>query len=119
MITSENSIEQLGFSDAGLTSVSSASTARAWCGATTSWEIAGRRTVAAARAGPRAVHRGGAVHEQLHGGAALRRRRGQPASRWTLIDYVLTLRMRPVKVKLRLLAGKGQTMRYVLVERPS
>jgi photoactive yellow protein len=31
------------------------------------------------------------------------------------IDYVLTLRMRPVKVKLRLLAPAGQGMRYVLV----
>lgn len=35
------------------------------------------------------------------------------------IDYVLTLRMRPVKVKLRLLAAPGTTMRYVLVLRPS
>jgi photoactive yellow protein len=33
------------------------------------------------------------------------------------IDYVLTLRMRPVKVKLRLLAGAGSTTRYVLVQR--
>lgn len=33
------------------------------------------------------------------------------------IDYVLTLRMRPVKVKLRLLAAPGTAMRYVLVER--
>jgi hypothetical protein len=32
------------------------------------------------------------------------------------VDYVLTLRMRPVKVKLRLLAGEGPT-RYVLVQR--
>ena len=32
------------------------------------------------------------------------------------LDYVLTLRMRPVKVKLRLLAGAGST-RYVLVQR--
>lgn len=33
------------------------------------------------------------------------------------IDYVLTLRMRPVKVKLRLLADPGGEMRYVLVQR--
>lgn len=33
------------------------------------------------------------------------------------IDYVLTLRMRPVKVKLRLLAGTEQGARYVLVQR--
>ncbi|HEY5800097.1 MAG TPA: phosphonate transporter [Burkholderiaceae bacterium] len=34
------------------------------------------------------------------------------------IDYVLTLRMRPVKVVLRLLAGaNGAAMRYVLVQR--
>lgn len=33
------------------------------------------------------------------------------------IDYVLTLRMRPVKVQLRLLAGAGGSMRYVLVQR--
>jgi photoactive yellow protein len=31
------------------------------------------------------------------------------------IDYVLTLRMRPVKVSLRLLAPANQGMRYVLV----
>lgn len=35
------------------------------------------------------------------------------------IDYVLTLRMRPVKVKLRLLAGAGSELRYVLVLRRS
>ena len=35
------------------------------------------------------------------------------------IDYVLTLRMRPVKVALRLLAAPGATHRYVLVQRPS
>jgi photoactive yellow protein len=34
------------------------------------------------------------------------------------IDYVLTLRMRPVKVKLRLLADPGCAHRYVLVQRP-
>lgn len=34
------------------------------------------------------------------------------------IDYVLTLRMRPIKVKLRLLAAPGMTMRYLLVYRP-
>lgn len=33
------------------------------------------------------------------------------------IDYVLTLRMRPVKVKLRLLAGTDSGTRYVLVQR--
>ncbi len=33
------------------------------------------------------------------------------------IDYVLTLRMRPVKVKLRLLAPPGATTRYVVVHR--
>jgi photoactive yellow protein len=33
------------------------------------------------------------------------------------IDYVLTLRMRPVKVKLRLLASDGVALRYVLVSR--
>lgn len=35
------------------------------------------------------------------------------------IDYVLTLRMRPVKVKLRLLASPGAAQRYVLVLRPA
>ena len=35
------------------------------------------------------------------------------------IDYVLTLRMRPQKVKLRLLAAPGLTGRYVLVQRAS
>lgn len=34
------------------------------------------------------------------------------------IDYVLTLRMRPVKVRLRLLAAPGAGLRYVLVDRP-
>ena len=34
------------------------------------------------------------------------------------IDYVLTLRMRPIKVKLRLLASAGAVWRYVLVLRP-
>ena len=33
------------------------------------------------------------------------------------IDYVLTLRMRPVKVTLRLLAEAGGALRYVLVQR--
>ena len=33
------------------------------------------------------------------------------------IDYVLTLRMRPAKVKLRLLAEPGAAVRYVLVQR--
>ena len=35
------------------------------------------------------------------------------------IDYVLTLRMRPVKVRLRLLAAPGCDSRYVLVHRPA
>jgi photoactive yellow protein len=35
----------------------------------------------------------------------------------TTIDYVLTLRMRPVKVKLRLIATPGAAMRHVLVLR--
>ena len=35
------------------------------------------------------------------------------------INYVLTLRMRPVKVQLRLLAAPDSAMRYVLVCRPS
>ena len=33
------------------------------------------------------------------------------------IDYVFTLRMRPVKVRLRLLASPGTALRYVLVQR--
>ncbi|QOL49060.1 PAS domain-containing protein [Massilia litorea] len=33
------------------------------------------------------------------------------------IDYVLTLRMRPIKVKLRLLASAASGTRYVLVQR--
>jgi len=33
------------------------------------------------------------------------------------IDYVLTLRMRPVKVALRLLSEPGSAVRYVLVQR--
>jgi photoactive yellow protein len=33
------------------------------------------------------------------------------------IDYVLTLRMRPIKVHLRLLARPDQNLRYVLVSR--
>jgi len=33
------------------------------------------------------------------------------------LDYVLTLRMRPVKVALRLLANPGGATRYVLVQR--
>jgi photoactive yellow protein len=35
------------------------------------------------------------------------------------IDYVLTLRMSPVKVKLRLLAASDAVHRYVLVQRSS
>lgn len=34
-----------------------------------------------------------------------------------VIDYVLTLRMKPVRVKLRLLAEPGASLRYVLVQR--
>lgn len=34
------------------------------------------------------------------------------------VPYVLTLRMRPVKVRLRLLAAPGAALRYVLVQRP-
>jgi len=34
------------------------------------------------------------------------------------VDYVFTLRMRPVKVKLRLLSRPGEALRYVLVSRP-
>jgi photoactive yellow protein len=33
------------------------------------------------------------------------------------LDYVLTLRMRPVKVALRLLSAPGSAVRYVLVQR--
>jgi photoactive yellow protein len=35
----------------------------------------------------------------------------------TTLDYVFTLRMRPQKVRLRLLAAPGRVDRYVLVER--
>lgn len=34
-----------------------------------------------------------------------------------IIDYVLTLRMRPIKVQLRLLAAPGASWRYVVVRR--
>jgi photoactive yellow protein len=34
-----------------------------------------------------------------------------------VIDYVLTLRMKPTKVRLRLLAAPGLSLRYVLVDR--
>ena len=34
------------------------------------------------------------------------------------IDYVLTLRMRPIRVKLRLVASFGETLRYVFIKRP-
>jgi photoactive yellow protein len=40
---------------------------------------------------------------------------GQPLDE--TLDYVLTLRMRPVKVKLRLLARPGAALRWVLVGR--
>ena len=33
------------------------------------------------------------------------------------IDYVLTLRMRPTKVKLRLISSPDMTMRYVFIQR--
>ena len=33
------------------------------------------------------------------------------------LDYVLTLRMRPAKVKMRLLAGPGAGRRFVLIHR--
>ncbi len=33
------------------------------------------------------------------------------------IDYVLTLRMRPTRVKMRLLALPGAALRYVLIQR--
>lgn len=33
------------------------------------------------------------------------------------IDYVLTLRMKPVRVKLRLLAHPGKPLRHVIVQR--
>ena len=33
------------------------------------------------------------------------------------IDYVLTLRMRPIKVKLRMLADPASALRFVLVKR--
>jgi photoactive yellow protein len=33
------------------------------------------------------------------------------------VDYVLTLRMRPCRVKLRLLAAPGGALRYVCIER--
>lgn len=33
------------------------------------------------------------------------------------LDYVLTLRMRPIKVRLRLLADPRHAMRYVLIRR--
>jgi photoactive yellow protein len=33
------------------------------------------------------------------------------------IDYVLTLRMHPIKVKLRLVAMPGDALRYVLIQR--
>ncbi|MGI4777890.1 MAG: phosphonate transporter [Janthinobacterium lividum] len=36
-----------------------------------------------------------------------------------VLDYVLTLRMRPIKVKLRLLAGTAPALRYVLIKRPA
>ena len=42
-------------------------------------------------------------------------REGSPLD--ATIDYVLTLRMRPIKVKLRLLSTPGDPLRYVLVFR--
>lgn len=35
------------------------------------------------------------------------------------VDYVFTLRMRPVKVRLRLLADPASALRYVVVHRPA
>lgn len=35
----------------------------------------------------------------------------------TIIDYVLTLRMRPTPVKLRLLKNAGSARRYILIQR--
>jgi photoactive yellow protein len=34
-----------------------------------------------------------------------------------VIDYVLTLRMRPTKVRMRLLKQAGAAMRYILIQR--
>ena len=34
-----------------------------------------------------------------------------------IVPYVLTLRMRPTRVRLRLLAGDGAPLRYILIER--
>jgi hypothetical protein len=34
-----------------------------------------------------------------------------------IVPYVLTLRMRPTKVRLRLLAAPGASCRYILIER--
>jgi photoactive yellow protein len=34
-----------------------------------------------------------------------------------VIDYVLTLRMRPTKVRLRMLKRAGESMRYILIQR--
>jgi photoactive yellow protein len=41
----------------------------------------------------------------------------QGATLDAVIDYVFTLRMRPCKVRLRLMASPGQSLRYVLVDR--
>jgi photoactive yellow protein len=41
----------------------------------------------------------------------------QGASLDLTVDYVLTLRMRPIKVALRLIAMPGAAVRYVLVRR--
>jgi hypothetical protein len=35
----------------------------------------------------------------------------------TVIDYVLTLKMKPTPVRLRLLASASTPLRYILVER--
>lgn len=40
---------------------------------------------------------------------------GEPLD--AIVDYVLTLRMRPVKVRLRLVASADARLRYVLVDR--
>jgi photoactive yellow protein len=42
---------------------------------------------------------------------------GQQVMLDEIIDFVLTLRMRPTKVKLRLISATDMAMRYVLVQR--
>jgi photoactive yellow protein len=131
MITSENSIEQLGFSDAGLYAHLNNCTNEALDGLDFGVIGIDRESL---------VRRYNSF-ESKAAGLSPQRVLGQPlftvvapcmnnflvAQRFedaqasgepldVTLDYVLTLRMRPVKVKLRLLAGKGPT-RYVLVQR--